>query len=71
MNNLDKFILEKYCANVYSPLVQFRFRDCNQLKLAKRITNENEEYDQIDFPQNKYYRWISNEGNIINAETSD
>jgi dipeptidyl aminopeptidase/acylaminoacyl peptidase len=37
--------------------------DINQLKSAQPITNENDQYDQIDLPQAQAYQWINNEDN--------
>jgi len=38
-------------------------KNINQLKSAILITNENNQYDQIDLPQSESYQWINNEDN--------
>jgi dipeptidyl aminopeptidase/acylaminoacyl peptidase len=37
--------------------------DIKQLKSAEPITNENNQYDQIDLPQGQAYQWTNNEDN--------
>ncbi len=37
--------------------------DINQLKSAIAITNENNQYDEIDLPQGQIYQWMNDEEN--------